>query len=341
MKIDEQEFVQYLTIKKHLSPKTVKSYKIRFSVVQKWLVENKTDLNKISFEKFLFELKKKELSNSAINTYIQTIKHLDGFCKDRGLPTGFTEGIDNLPKTHSDINILSIDEINLLVNTSLDYKNRNGVDCGELDRKYRAFMHFLAITGSRFEEAASLKIKRVDIDNGRATLVNTKNKDNRFIYFEGPVKEELRSLIKDRLPEELVFTNSRGQNIKPGDYNDDLRLRAKKAGITKHVHAHLLRHCFATNLIVAGVDIAIVATLLGHRDIKTTYETYVHLADDTLKKSAMRNPLLRKFVQPAELIKIIKDTLESFHLADDQRFEFQISESDSSLQFQLKARSIA
>lgn len=341
MKIDEQDFVQYLTIKKHLEPKSVDTYRIRFLVVQRWLVENQTDLNKYSFEKFLFELKQKGLSNSTVNTYIQATKHLDGFCKDRGLPAGFTEGIENLPKTHSEINILSIDEINLLINTSLDYKNRNGVDCAELDRKYRAFTHFLAVTGSRFEEAASLKIKRLDIDNGRATLVNTKNKDNRFIYFEGPVKDELKFLIKDRSSEELVFTNSRGQNIKAGDYNDDLRLRAKKAGITKYVHAHLLRHCFATNLVVAGVDIAIVATLLGHKDIKTTYEAYVHLADDTLKKSAMRNPLLRKFVQPVEMIRMIKDTLESFHIADDQRFEFQILETEGSLDVHFRARTTA
>jgi len=338
MQIDYKDFVQYLTIKKKLAPKTVDTYKIRFLVVQRWLVENQTDLNKISFEKFLFGLKERKLGNAALNTYIQAIKHLDGFCKDRGLPAGFSDGIENHPKTRPEIIVLSIDEINNLVNTTLEYKNRNGVDCGELDRKYRVFTHFLAITGSRFEEAASLKIKRLDIDNGRATLVNTKNKDNRFIYFEGPIKEELKYIIKDRSPEELVFTNSRGQNIKAGDYNDDLRLRAKKAGITKHVHAHLLRHCFATNLVVAGVDIAIVATLLGHKDIKTTYETYVHLADDTLRKSALRNPLLRKFVQPSELIKMLKDTLESYHLGDDKRFEFQISETDNSLQFKLKAR---
>ena len=338
MNIDVQDFVQYLTIKKKLAPKTIDTYKIRFLVVQRWLVENQSELNKYSFEKFLFQLKERGLSNSALNTYIQTFNHLDGFCKDRGLPTGFTEGIENLPKTHSEIIILSVDEINRLVSTELEYKNRNGVDCSDLDRKHRTFTSFLALTGCRFEEAASLQVKRIDIDNGRATLVNTKNKDNRYIYFGGPIKKDLEYLIKDRKPEDLIFTNSRGQHIKPGDFNNDLRLRAKTAGINKRVHAHLLRHSFATHLVIAGVDIAIVATLLGHRDIKTTYETYVHLADDTLKKAAMRSPLVRQYVEPVEIIKSIRDTLEGFHLGDDQRFEYNISESGSMLNFKLAVK---
>jgi len=338
MSIDVQDFVQYLTIKKKLAPKTIDTYRIRFLVVQRWLNESQSELNKYSFEKFLFQLKERELSNSALNTYIQTIKHLDGFCKDRGLPAGFTEGIENHPKTRSEITILSVDEINLLVNTELEYKNRNGVDCKKLDRKYRAFTNFLAITGCRFEEAASLQVKRIDISNGRATLVNTKNKDNRYIYFDGPIKDDLEFLTKGRNPEDLVFTNSRGQHIKPGDYNDDLRLRAKTAGINKRVHAHLLRHSYATHLLMSGVDITMVATLLGHRDVQTTFETYVHLADDTLKKAAMRNPLVRQYVNPAEIIKSIRDTLESFHLGDDMRFDYKILESGDKINFELAVK---
>jgi len=338
MNIDEKDFVQYLTIKKKLAPKTVKTYRIRFLVVERWLNQNKVELNKYSFEKFLFELKERGLSNAALNTYIQTFSHLDGFCKDRGLPTGFTDGIENLPKTRSEIVILSVDEINHLVSTELEYKNRNGVDCSDLDRKYRTLTNFLAITGCRFEEAASLQIKRLDVANGRATLVNTKNKDNRYIYFDGPIKNDLEYLINGRKPEDLVFTNSRGQHIKPGDYNNDLRLRAKTAGINKRVHAHLLRHSYATHLLMSGVDITMVATLLGHRDVQTTYDTYVHLADDTLKKAAMRNPLVRQYVNPSEIIRTIRDTIESFHLGDDTRFDYKISESGDKINFELAVK---
>lgn len=337
MAIEEKDFVQYLTIKGKLAPKSVDTYRIRFCVVKRWLIENKLELDKYSFEKFLFGLKERGLSNAALNTYIQAIVHLDHFCKDRGLPTGFTEGIENLPKTHPEIIILSVEEINRLVETELEYKNRNGVSCSNLDRKYRTLTNFLAITGCRIEEASSLQIKRVDISNGRATLMNTKNKDNRFIYFGGPIKKDLEYLIKDRNPEAIVFTNSKGQHVKPGEYNIDLRRRAKAAGISKYVHAQLLRHSFATHLLEAGVDISMVATLLGHRDVQTTFETYTHLADDTLKKASMRNPLVRQYVEPSEIIKSIKDTIEGFHLQDDSRFKFLLIQKDNKLRIELRA----
>jgi site-specific recombinase XerD len=254
------------------------------------------------------------------------------------LPAGFTDGIEGLPKTHPEIIILTIDEINRLCSIRSQYKNRNGVDCSELDLKYRTLVNFLSVTGCRFEEAASLQIKRIDLANGRATLINTKNKDNRYIYFNGPIKEDLSNLIKNKKPEDLVFTNSKGNHVLDGDFNNDLRLRAKTAGITKRVHAHLLRHSWATHMYVAGVDIATLATLLGHRDVQTTFDTYVHLADETLKRASMRNPLVRQYVSPSETLQTVKDVIENLRLLQDERFEYKLNVEDNLLQFELKAK---
>lgn len=339
MQIENKDFVQYLTIKKRLAPKSVETYKIRFLVVMRWLKATESELTRISFERFLFELKEEGKGNSALNTYIQAIKHLDNFCKDRGLVSGFTEGIENMPKTHPEIIILSVDELKKLVNTKLEYKNRNGVSCEDLDLKYRAITNFMAITACRFEEAASLRVKRLDIENGRATLVKTKNKENRYVYFDGPIKQDLEYLVENRGPEDLVFTNSKGESIKAGDYNNDLRLRATKAEITKYVHAHILRHSTATHWVVAGVDIAMVATLLGHKDIRTTFETYVHLADDTLKIAAMRGPMVRQYADPKDIMKAIKQIIEGFHLDEDPRFiKCNLNQSNNGLTFELGLR---
>lgn len=341
MQINEQDFVQYLTTRKKLAPKSIKSYRIRFRVVEKWLLENRLELDKLAFEKFLYQLQERHLSNAALNTYIQAIKHLDSYCKDRDLSSGFTDGIEGFPKTHPEIIILSIDEVNRLCNIKLQYKNRNGVDCSELDLKYRTLVNFLSFTGCRFEEAASLQVKRIDIPNGRATLVNTKNKDNRYIYFQGPIKDDLLDLIKNKNPEDLVFTNSKGNHVLAGDFNNDLRLRARTAGITKRVHAHLLRHTWATNMYVSGVDIATLATLLGHRDVQTTFETYVHLADETLKRASMRNPLIRQYVSPADTLQTVKDVIENLRLSQDERFEYELNVKDNLLQLVLKVKEVA
>ncbi|HZE86977.1 MAG TPA: tyrosine-type recombinase/integrase [Methylomirabilota bacterium] len=338
MQYNEKDFVQYLTIRRKLAPKSIKSYRIRFLAVVKWHSENNLELDKLSFEKFLYQLRERKLGNAALNTYIQAIKHLDSFCKDRGLPAGFTDGIEGLPKTHPEIIILTIDEINRLCSIRSQYKNRNGVNCSELDLKYRTLINFLSLTGCRFEEAASFQIKRIDLANGRATLINTKNKDNRYIYFNGPIKEDLSNLIKNKEPEDLVFTNSKGNHVLDGDFNNDLRLRAKTAGITKRVHAHLLRHSWATHMYVAGVDIATLATLLGHRDVQTTFQTYVHLADETLKRASMRNPLVRQYVSPSETLQTVKDVIENLRLLQDERFEYKLNVEDNLLYFQLKVK---
>ena len=81
-----------------------------------------------------------------------------------------------------------------------------------------------------------------------------------------------------------------------------------------------------------------VASILGHKDIQTTYENYVHLADETLKKATHRHPLVRKNINPSEIIKTIKEAVENFHLEDDLRFDYQITEGSENLSFNITVK---
>lgn len=339
MFIEEKDFKKFLTINQGIVGNTIRTYSNRFRIIMSWLKDNNLELTNENVINFLYEQKHTlKRSNSTVNTYRNVFLLIDKYCKYHNLPFGFTEGTKNLPKTHPDITILSEDELKSLLSTKVDYKNRNGKNNSNLDDKYLTLTMFLAITGCRFDEAASLQIKRLDIENGKAYLVQTKNGDNRNVYFEGDkLKNSLRGLIQGRDSDEIVFTGSTGNKILPGTFNENLRLRARLAGISKHerLHAHILRHTFATQILQSGEDITVVSRLLGHKDIRVTYETYIHLADATLQKAVRKHPLLRGYENPQDRIDEFIEAINKFKFGADKRFDFKINEENNSYKIYL------
>jgi len=341
MFISEQNFEKYLTINQGLSKKSIRSYLIRFRVIERWLKENNFTLSKIAVGDLLFQKKDMEhLGNSAINTYIHTLKQIASCYKYHDLEGNFMDGINSLPKKKTYIVPLSKDEVALLLKIKISYKNRNGVNCDNLDDQYLTLTEFLIFTGCRYDEAASLTVGQLDIDNGRAFLTETKNKENRFIFFNGPIKEHLKQLIANKNPDSLVFTNSKNGKMHAGDFNNNLKKRAKLAGITKHIHPHLLRHTYATQFYNYTHDIAMVATILGHKDIQTTYDTYVHLDTEGIQQATNRHPLLSPYIPIKDVLLNIKNLVDRFKVSDDKRLQYDAVIENNELKISIKEASI-
>ena len=333
MIINEKDFLSFISTKQNLATQSIRHCIIRIRLINKWFTNK--ELSKENVEKFFMELKIKGLKNSSLNTYYFAFRQLKDYHIDRNLPSNFLDGFQSFKKTKPHIIIFTQEEIEKILNTSLPYGKLYGKDCSFLDFRYRTLTMFLAYTGCRFGEASSLKIKYVDLSAGRITFVDTKTNENRSVYFTEPFKSNLEKLMEGKNPDDYVFRNSQEKQVHAPDFSEDLKKRAVKAGVTKRTFPHNFRHSYATHMLEAGVPITEVATLLGHKDIQTTYDNYMHLADKTLQRAAMRHPMVRKNVDPKEIIKMIKETLENYHLENDPRFSYLISEKEDRLSFEL------
>jgi integrase len=335
MTIDEKDFISFITIKQNLAKESIRHCVIRFRVLKKWFGDE--ELTKENVEKFFLEYKDLGRKNNSLNTYYFVFRHLIAYCKDRGMPADFLDGFKSFKKTKADIIIFTLEEIEQILTTELEYGKQYGKDCSFLDFRYRTLTMFLAYTGCRYGEAAALQVKRVDLSAGRATFIETKTNENRTVFFAEPLKSKLKELVEGRSPNDYVFRNSKEKQVHVQDYSEDLKKRAVTAGITKRTFPHNFRHSYITHLLEAGVPITEVASLVGHKDIQTTYSTYMHLADKTLQRAAMRHPAVRRNVPPKETMRAIKEMLENLHLDDDPRFKFSMLEEDNKIKIELLA----
>jgi integrase/recombinase XerD len=134
--------------------------------------------------------------------------------------------------------------------------------------------------GLRASEALHLRARDVDWTSGQIMVREGKGKKDRSLWLSESDLDLLRSW-KSRRPTagELLFTTLHGTLIKDRDLRAMVKRRARKVGIIKDVHPHMLRHTFATDLYRVTKDIRLVQKTLGHADLSTTM-IYTHLVDD-------------------------------------------------------------
>jgi len=75
----------------------------------------------------------------------------------------------------------------------------------------------------------------------------------------------------------------KGQPLSRRRFHDYVVTAAKRAGVTKPVSPHILRHSFATHLLEDGVPLRIIQDMLGHANVSTT-TIYTHVSSDLMKK---------------------------------------------------------
>jgi integrase len=160
---------------------------------------------------------------------------------------------------------------------------------------FRRLLIFLRFSGARPGEARALEWEMIRHDLNVIVLQDHKTAHlqggPRRIYFNPVMVKLLAWLARHKTHEGFVFTNYHGGAWSTGSLVKHMRSLRRRAGLKRDVTAHGLRHMFATGAIMAGVDIATLAQLVGHRALRTTAR-YVHLCD----KADHLNDAMRKAV---------------------------------------------
>ncbi|MGI6453377.1 MAG: site-specific tyrosine recombinase XerD [Syntrophomonadaceae bacterium] len=157
----------------------------------------------------------------------------------------------------------------------------------------RTMLELLYGTGIRISELISLQVEDINLTVGFLRCLG-KGRKERIIpvnqtsinWLNRYLSRSRNSLIKDPL-ERSLFLNARGKPMTRQGFFKILSGYANKAGLTKEVTPHTLRHSFATHLLENGADLRAVQEILGHSDISTT-QIYTHLTRSRLREVYQR-----------------------------------------------------
>ena len=109
------------------------------------------------------------------------------------------------------------------------------------------------------------------------------------------MKKRVAALGLEWSEDSLVFWNTRNKIVQYGNLKESLNKIYRKAGI-ENATMHTLRHTYATRCFEAGVNIKAISEQLGHANVKTTYNIYVHLLEDTKVKEIDKLSEIDKFI---------------------------------------------
>ena len=155
------------------------------------------------------------------------------------------------------------------------------------DIRDRCIIEVMYACGLRVSECASLQISKIHLAERYLSVIGKESKE-RMVPFYGRCAKLIELYLKEARPQfkkeatDILFLNQKGRPLTARSIQDICAKRGEAAGLTVHVHPHMIRHSFATHLLDNGADLRIVQELLGHENLSTT-QIYTHVTSDRLR----------------------------------------------------------
>lgn len=284
----KREFLEHTEIEKGRSLKTVENYDrylTRFldyakitkpsQITDNLIREYRLWLNRQAGTKMPGG-RNETLKRKTQNYYLIALRAFLKYLRKRGIECLSPERIELAKVSERGLDLISGEDLRRI------FKAAEGESLQAL--RDRAILELLFSTGLRVSELCALDS---DIDLGRDELsVRGKGEKIRVVFLSEEAKTHVRSYLKARTDmDDALFIqlgkNSKAQNslrLSPRSVERLVKHYAIKAGISKKVTPHVIRHSFATDLLSNGADLRSVQALLGHANIATT-QVYTHVTD--------------------------------------------------------------
>lgn len=284
-----EEFLRWMAVEKGRAVNTISNYRRDLTRYVEFLGTASKSLltaRETEVEDYVRVLQASGDANASTARRLAAIRMMHGFLlteeRRRDNPATRIEGVKvpgGVPKP------LSQDEVTALLEAM--------VGDSATQMRDRALMEFLYATGARISEACDLNLDDLDLSS-RVVRLFGKGSKERVVPFGRTAEERLREYISNAgraqlVPDvwsrgadrEAVFLTDRGKRLNRQKAWHVVRDAGVRAGITRDLSPHVLRHSCATHMLEHGADLRIVQEMLGHATISTT-QIYTKVSNDRL-----------------------------------------------------------
>lgn len=290
-----RQFLEYLEIEKGRSLKTVENYgRYLARFIEYTGVKKASDITDDIVREFRLKLNRAPasqedgtsgtLKKKTQNYYLIALRVFLKYLAKRGVPSLAPERIELASVGERELDLISPEDLARLLHAP------DGADVKSL--RDRAMLELLFSTGLRVSELCSLP-RDLDYKKGEFS-VRGKREKVRVVFVSPEAQNALSAyLAKRKDMDDAMFvhisnlkskiSNLKSSRLTPRSVERIVKHCAIKAGISKKVTPHVLRHTFATDLLGNGADLRSVQALLGHSNIQTT-QVYTHVTDVHLRE---------------------------------------------------------
>lgn len=262
MEIDVLYLIAKECKRRGYSDKTSQAYCYYTRIFMEWVKKEPRKVTRKDIQNFIDLLIEKNKSGSTINLYVNALKFLmeEILCKRILLRIKYSKTPKKLPI------VLSKDEVLKLINS--------------IENPFHKLMiELLYSAGLRVSELTHLKVQDLELERNFGWVRSGKGNKDRLFIIARCLNQKLREHISNKCKERdsWLFQGRKGRCIHQRSIQEIVKTASKKAGLSKNIHPHTLRHSFATHLIENNYDVMAVQNLLGHSSPETTM-VYVHVA---------------------------------------------------------------